>query len=116
MTIDELIQTASARGWQTRLRVPGRTGQDAGDNLYVVDHDADGWLIGYLERGATEVLERCADEDEAATAAYRYLARAHEAQPRTGSAGTTAAAEAPADAPTDASGEGWTTWTFGKRD
>jgi hypothetical protein len=111
MTIDELIQTASRRGWQTRLRVPGRTGHDAGDNLYVVDRDTDGWFVGFLERGETELLERCADEDEAATAAYRYLARAHEGQSTTGS-GSTSAAESPAEA----SGEGWTTWTFGKRD
>lgn len=107
MTIDELIQNAARRGWQTRLRVPGRTGQDAGDNLYVVDRDADGWFVGFLERGQVDVLVRCADEEEAATAAYRHLARAHEAPPT---------ATPAAEAPSDGSGEGWTTWTFGKRD
>lgn len=111
MTVDELIRTAARRGWGGALRVPGRTEQDRGDNLYVVDHDADGWFIGFLERGELSVLDRCADEEEAATAAYRYLRRAYEGDPAPGPSGTSPAAPA-----TDGSGEGWTTWTFGKHD
>jgi hypothetical protein len=111
MNVDELIQIAGVRGWQTSLRVPGRTRQDGGDNLYVVDHDESGWFIGFLERGEMLVLRRCADEEEAATAAYHYLRRAYEGEPPAGLSGAPAAEPA-----TNPSGEGWTTWTFGKHD
>ena len=33
----DLIRAAVELGWQASLRVPGRTRQDGGDNLYVVD-------------------------------------------------------------------------------
>jgi hypothetical protein len=111
MTIDELIQVASVRGWDGSLRVPGRSGQDGGDNLYVVDRDAEGWYVAFLERGELDVLRRCADEDEAATAAYRHLRRAYESALPSGPSVAPAA-----EPPRDASGEGWVTWTFGNGD
>jgi hypothetical protein len=110
MTVDELIRAAADRGWRTSLRVPGRTEPDRGDNVYVVDRDADGWYVGFLERGETTVLQRCADEDEAATTAYEHLRRTHERESLPEPRGAAAATP-----PGDASGEGWTTWTFGRR-
>jgi hypothetical protein len=111
MTIDELIQAASARGWVGGLRVPGRRGLDRGDNLYVVDRDAEGWYVAFLERGELSVLQRYAHEAEAATATYRYLRRAYEGTLPTGPSVAPAAEPA-----TDASGAGWITWTLGKDD
>jgi hypothetical protein len=111
MNVDELIKIAAVRGWQTSLRVPGRTRQGGGDNLYVVDRDASGWFIGFLERGEMVALRRCADEDEAATAAYRYLRRAYEGDSPSNRSGAPAAEPA-----TNPSGEGWNTWTFRKQD
>ena len=111
MTIDELIPAVSARGWEGSLRVPGRSDLDRADNLYVVDRDEAGWFIGFLERGELVVLRRCADEDEAATAAYRYLRRAHEGALPPDSSGPPAAELA-----TEAWGKGWISWTPGKND
>lgn len=74
-----LIALARTRGW--RFLAPGY-GDPASDNVHVLARDGAGWYLGFLERGATVVLQRFADEaDEAdaVAALHQALVRASEA-------------------------------------
>jgi beta-lactamase class D len=69
VTLEDLLTLVRARGWQ--LRAPGH---GAGlDNVHVVDRDADGWYVGFLERGELGIMARFDSEEAAVREVHRHL-------------------------------------------